>query len=95
MSITEETRRDAFWHKEEFASLRRSRICQALEELGPMTAEELTRYFGASEKNFVAPRLTELRKAGVIEEVGVKQSPITCRNTAVWALAEVQDERRG
>lgn len=88
MSIAEETRREAFWHKEDKAPLRRSMICRALEECGPMTAEELTRYFGAAEKNYVRPRLTELKKTGVVVEVGVKQSPITGRNTAVWALRE-------
>lgn len=90
MSITEETRREAFWHKEENAPLRRSMICQALEECGPMTAEELTAHFGAAEKNYVRPRLTELKKSGVVVEVGTKQSPVTGRNTTVWALREVE-----
>lgn len=92
MSITEETRREAFWHKEDKAPLRRSMICRALEECGPMTAEELTRYFGAAEKNYVRPRLTELKQSGIVVEVGVKQSPITGRNTAVWALKKGESQ---
>ena len=35
--------------------------------------------------NFVAPRLTELKGAGVLEVVGKKPSKRTGKNTAVWA----------
>lgn len=89
MSITEETRREAFWRKEEFAKKRQSMICNALEKNGPMTAEELTQHFGVSDKNFVKPRLTELFKKGILEKVGVRKSLITDRNTTVWAIKEV------
>lgn len=86
---TEETRREAFWRKEEFSGLRRSQICKVLEERGPMTAEELTQALGGAEKNYVRPRLTELKQSGIVETAGVKLSPITGRNTTVWALREV------
>ena len=88
MSITEETRREAFWHKEEFADLRRSMICKALDEKGPLTAEELANHFGVSDKNYVKPRLTELFKSGILEKVGKKKSPITDVHTTVWAIKE-------
>lgn len=88
MSITEETRKEAFWRKEEFADRRRSMICKALEEKGPMTAEELTNYFGVSDKNYVKPRLTELFKIGVVEKAGKKKSPVTDVNTTIWAIKE-------
>ena len=37
------------------------------------------------DRNFVAPRLTELKGAGVLEVVGKKPSKRTGKNTAVWA----------
>ena len=88
MSITEETRREAFWHKEEFAEKRQAMICNALEKYGPMTAEELTNHFGATDKNYVKPRLNELFNKGVVEKIGKKKSPITERHTTVWAIKE-------
>lgn len=88
MSITEETRREAFWHKEEFAEKRRAMICKALEENGPMTAEELTNYFGVSDKNYVKPRPTEMSKQGILEKQGKRLSPTTNVHTTVWAIKE-------
>ena len=63
-------------------------ICKALEENGPMTAEELTGHFGMSDKNYVKPRLTELFQTGIVEKAGKKKSLITERNTTVWAIKE-------
>lgn len=88
MSITEETRREAFWRKEEFADKHCSMICKALEDCGPMTAEELTDYYGKADKNFAKPRLNELWNKGIIEKVGKKKSPTTGVHTTVWAIKE-------
>lgn len=64
-----------------------------LETLGnrSMTVEEITDELVAAghlkyyDRNFVAPRLTELKGAGVLEVVGKKPSKRTGKNTAVWA----------
>ena len=56
-----------------------------------MTVEEITDELVAAghlkyyDRNFVAPRLTELKGAGVLEVVGKKPSKRTGKNTAVWA----------
>lgn len=37
------------------------------------------------DRNFVAPRLTELKEAGTVEVIGKRKSPRTGKNVAVWA----------
>ena len=39
------------------------------------------------DKNYVKPRLTELRKLGLIEPIGKRQSSTGVR-TAVWAITK-------
>ena len=44
------------------------------------------------DKNYVKPRLTELRKLGMIEPVGKRVSETTGVNTAVWAIKTETEE---
>lgn len=92
-SITKETRResyDAILPKVK----KRSRLI--LETLGDrqMTASEITEELVAAGKipyfnrNYVAPRLTELKDIGVLETVGRRKATRSDATEAVWARAE-------
>ena len=65
---------------------------------GGLTAEELTDSMYCAglipvrDKNYVKPRLTELRKLGMIEPVGKRVSETTGVNTAVWAIKTETEE---
>lgn len=92
-SITKETRResyDAILPKVK----KRSRLI--LETLGDrqMTASEITEELVAAGKipyfnrNYVAPRLTELKDIGVLETVGRRKATRSDATEAVWARKE-------
>ena len=59
-----------------------------------MTAKEIAvmmwnkGYIPTSERNFTAPRLTELSKMGVVEPVGKKKCQWTGKKVAVYALRD-------
>jgi hypothetical protein len=89
-NITKETRRQSY---DGILPERGERCRIILETLGSrqMTVEEITDELVANgsikyyDRNFVAPRLTELKQAGVVEVVGKRSSKRTGKNTAVWA----------
>jgi hypothetical protein len=89
-NITRETRRQSY---DGILPERGERCRIILETLGSrqMTVEEITDELVANgsikyyDRNFVAPRLTELKQAGVVEAVGKRPSKRTGKNTAVWA----------
>ena len=92
-STTRETRRASYEAILPNGAARRQLI---LETLGSrrMTASEITeellkagkiKYFN---RNFVAPRLTELKKSGVIEVVGRRRATRSDATEAVWARKE-------
>ena len=47
-------------------------------------------YIPTSERNFTAPRMTELAQNGVIEPIGKKVCSFTGKKVAVYALREVE-----
>lgn len=90
---TQETRRASYEAILPKGAARRRLI---LETLGnrQMTASEITEellkagkitYFN---RNFVAPRLTELKKSGVIKVVGRRRATRSDATEAVWARKE-------
>lgn len=89
-SNTIETRRESYDAIKTKRSDRRNLI---LEILGStqMTASELTEellakgYIKYYDRNFVAPRLTELKEAGIVETVGKRLCKRTNKNVAIWA----------
>lgn len=94
--ITKQTRRQSY----DGIRTRSGERCKLiLETLGnrSMTVEEITDELVAAghlkyyDRNFVAPRLTELKGAGVLEVVGKKPSKRTGKNTAVWAAVRRTD----
>jgi hypothetical protein len=95
MSITKETRRASYAGIKNQTGPRRTLILELLERR-PMTADELTeimlhlRLIPYYDRNFVAPRLTELKEAGKVEVVSKKYCKRTDRQVAVWKLLEVE-----
>lgn len=95
MEITRETQREAH----EFISHRRDvRSEQILEVLGDrqLTVSEIVvelldrgviKYY---DRNFVAPRLTELKDAGIVKVVGKRPCIMSGKNVAVWAREDNQ-----
>ena len=63
-----------------------------------MTAKEIAvemcnrGYIPTSERNFTAPRLTELSKNGVVEPVGKQRCAYTGKTVCVYALLEKQTD---
>lgn len=77
---------------------RETRYKQILEVLEgkEMTAKEIAvemqriGYIPTSERNFTAPRLTELTQKGVVEPIGKKHCQYTGKTVAVYAIREKQ-----
>ena len=97
MSITRETRRASYAGIKNQTGPRRTLILELLERR-PMTADELTekilhlRLIPYYDRNFVAPRLTELKEAGKVEVVAKKYCKRTDRQVAVWAIKEESND---
>ena len=85
-----ETRREA--HDIVNKQKRYQQIIECLQEAGPMSAKEIAvrmfakGYTPSSERNFTAPRLTEMSAMGVVEPVGKKKCKFTGRNVAVYDM---------
>lgn len=79
-------------------SLRYSQIIECLRERPEMTAKEIAvrmcekGYIPTTERNFTAPRLTEMSQRGIVEPVGKKKCIFTGRKVAVYSLCEEQME---
>ena len=71
---------------------RYAQIKECLKEKPEMTAKEIAvlmyfkRYIPTSERNFTAPRLTEMMNAGTVEVIGKKRCKYTNRKVAVYKL---------
>ena len=91
MTITDETRRESYEAIKPDAAARRRVILEILTERGEMTAREIAAELHrrgitpTDERNYSAPRLTELKAAGQIEATGKKICDRTGRSVAVWA----------
>ena len=93
MDIPQETRLESYEAAKIDAAARRRVILEILEgHRGGMTAREVAGELHrqgitpTDERNFAAPRLTELYKDGKIAVTGKKICPQTGRNVAVWAV---------
>ncbi|MBP5423759.1 MAG: hypothetical protein J6Y78_15090 [Paludibacteraceae bacterium] len=71
---------------------RYSQIIECLTENGDLTAKECAvimmskGYIPTSERNFTAPRMTEMSQKGIIEPVGKKICSYTGKKVAVYSL---------
>jgi hypothetical protein len=93
-NIPQETRRDSFAAVKPDAAARRRVILEILAESDGMTAREVAGELHrrgitpTDERNYAAPRLTELYKAGKITATGKRKCPQTGRSVAVWAAGK-------
>ena len=92
MRTTDETRREA--HETINKQKRYSQIIEILEELGEATAKEIAvrmcekGYVPSTERNWSAPRLTELEWDGKVKVVGKKKCAYSGKTVAVYARRE-------
>lgn len=93
--ITAETRREGLEKVAQETQTRRQVIIEYLRYFpAGLTAEELTDSMYCAglipvrDKNYVKPRLTELRKLGLVEPCGKRLSQSTGVHTAVWRIKE-------
>lgn len=80
------------------------RYKQILEVLGEfpdgLTAKEIARvmylkfYIPSEERNFTAPRLTELGRIGIVEPIGKKKCQWTGRTVTVWGLCNEEESAK-
>jgi hypothetical protein len=93
MSITHETRRESHEQVKPKKADRKALIRGVLQD-GAKTAHEITqallymRIIPYYDRNFVSPRLTELKEMGEVEVIGKKYEGRTDRKVAVWQLKE-------
>jgi repressor of nif and glnA expression len=94
--ITQETRRESYEVITQDTAARRRVILEILpENENGMTAREIAGELHrrgitpTDERNYSAPRLTELYQAGKIKTTSKKSCPQTGRNVTVWVI---QDE---
>lgn len=83
--ITKETRAESL--NELDRAKRYEEIRYALKnEINGLTARELANKLGSKERNYTAPRLTELARKGEIKVISKRYDKKTKRNVAVYAL---------
>lgn len=92
MRITDDTRREA--HEKVNKQKRYNQIIEILEELGEATAKEIAvrmcekGYTNSTERNWSAPRLTELEWDGKVRVTGKKKCAYSGKTVAVYAIKE-------
>jgi DNA-binding transcriptional regulator YiaG len=99
-SISKETRRES--HNAVLPSLRarQKAVLRILRERGDLTAQEIAAVLQSEgvtptdERNYAAPRLTELCEMGLVQTVGKKVCGKTGRTVTVWSLADKADKRK-
>ena len=90
--ITEETRREAHGRVDKVK--RNKQIIECLQERNLMTAKEIAvrlhekGYTPSDDRNFAAPRITEMIEAGIVEPAGKTTCRYTGRKVAVFTLTE-------
>lgn len=85
--ITNETRAESL--NELDKTKRYEEIRYALKnEINGLTVRELAKKLGSEERNYVAPRLTELTRKNEVEVISKRYDKKTKRNVAVYALSD-------
>lgn len=98
MSITTQTRRDAYEQIIPQIKSRQRIILDYLIKYGDMNADDLAyrmykdRVIPLPSRAFVAPRLTELKKAGILENKEKSKSNVSGKMIAVWKVVKCHAE---
>ena len=93
MNIPDETRRESYNAVLPIAKIRQNAVLKILQEWGDLTAQEIAYVLhwsgltDSDERNYASPRLTELRRAGMVKPVGKKICCRTGRNVTVWTAS--------
>jgi len=94
VDIPKETQLESYEQISNVVDIRKKLILNALDEFGELTAQEIAvalynrGHIPSDERNFTAPRLTELRKEGKVEPVDKKLCVKTGRKVTVWAACK-------
>ena len=98
MDIPKETRLESYGQITPIVEIRKKMIIETLHTHGELTAQELATelykrgYIPSDERNFTAPRLTELRKDGKVTPVGKKLCDKTGRTVTVWVKVRKEEQ---
>ena len=90
-NITKETRRESYDAVLPTLTARQDTVLQILKDCGDMTAQEIATELHrrgitpADERNFSAPRLTELADMGLVRAVKKKVCGKTGKKVSVWS----------
>ncbi|HZJ77657.1 MAG TPA: DNA gyrase [Clostridia bacterium] len=90
-AITKETRRESYYTVLTTLTERHKAVLTILKECGDMTTQEIaTELYKRGitpndERNFAAPRLTELADKGMVQAVGKKICGKTGRSVTIWS----------
>lgn len=93
MTITSETRQMSFNDIQDKTKIRYIQILNRLDK--PKTAKELAvelfelGFIPSTERNYTAPRLTELEKMGFVDVIGKKKCEWTGKQVAVYKRKEI------
>lgn len=98
-TTTYRTRQMSF---EDIQDKKKKRYIQILDRLitGPQTAKEIAvelfdlGYIPSTERNYTAPRLTELEKMGLVRVIDKKKCDYTGKNVAVYEITTKGIEQR-
>jgi hypothetical protein len=100
MSITHETRRESYSAVKLTLTERQRTVLRILREGGDLTAREVAAVLHlegitpTDERNFAAPRLTELAGKELVTAVGKKICAKTGRKVSVWSVVKTDAEMR-
>ena len=90
-NITKETRRESYDAVLPTLTARQDTVLQILKDCGDMTAQEIAAELmrrgitPTDERNFSAPRLTELADKGLVRAVSKKVCGKTGKKVSVWS----------
>lgn len=96
MSITTENRRESYKAILPTLTERQKTVLLVLKECGDLTAQETATELlrreitPTDDRNFAAPRLTELKEKGLVSAVGKKTCDKTGRRVTVWSANTAQ-----
>ncbi|MDD4493451.1 MAG: hypothetical protein PHV32_03760 [Eubacteriales bacterium] len=94
MSISKENRRESYGQIKPTLTARQRIVLAILKQYGDLTAQEVAdtlcflRITPTNERNFAAPRLTELCEQGLVKVIGKKICGKTGRTVSVWSAVK-------
>jgi predicted ArsR family transcriptional regulator len=100
MNIPKETRRESYENIKPSLRARQKAVLRILREHGDLSAQEIAAILQTEgvtptdERNFSAPRLTELCDMGLVRAVGKKTCPKTGRTVTVWSATDGAERRK-